>query len=145
MIHIRQAAESDIPRILEIENEAISPPWSHGALLSEIFSEKSFFALAVENGDVLGFVILRCSDEEAQLLQIAVCGQNRRRGIANMLMTAALDHVAKNSPMKFFLEVRESNIAAIRLYKQHKLATIAVRKDYYTHPIENAIVMMREI
>ena len=147
MIKIRAASEADIPQILEIEHEAISPPWTHGALLGEIYNEDSFFALAADDdnvGNVLGFIILRCSDDEAQLMQIAVSSQNRRRGVADMLMAAALRHTAEKSPMKIFLEVRESNTAAVNLYKKHGFVTIAVRKKYYTNPTENAVVMMRE-
>ena len=151
MIKILAAMEVDIPRILEIEHEAISPPWTHGALLSEIYNDDSFFALATENGDVLGFIILRCSDEDAQLLQIAVSGKSRRRGVADMLMAAALGHVAalrhadERSPKKIFLEVRERNTAAISLYQKHGFVTIAVRKKYYTNPVEGAAIMMKEV
>ena len=148
MIKIRAASEADIPRILEIEHEAISPPWTHGALLSEIYNDDSFFALAYENddaGDVLGFIILRCPDAPAQLLQIAVGAHSRRRGVADVLMAAALRHAVKKLPVKIFLEVRESNTAAINLYKKHGFVTVAVRKKYYTNPVEDAAVMMREL
>ena len=148
MIKIRDAFEADIPQILSIEHEAISPPWTHGALLSEIYNDDSFFALACENdeaGSVLGFIILRCCGDEAQLLQIAVCSGSRRRGVADMLMAAALGHAAEKHSIKIFLEVRESNTAAICLYKKHGFAIVTVRKKYYTSPTENAAVMMREL
>ena len=145
MIIVRAALETDIPQILKIEHEAISPPWTHGALLGEIYNENSFFTLAVEDDNVLGFVILRCSEEESQLLQIAVETQNRRRGIADMLMDAVCRRAASMPPMKVLLEVRAGNAAAINLYKKHGFVSVAVRKNYYTHPVEDAAVMMREM
>ena len=154
MIKVRNAFETDIPQILDIEHESFFPPWTHGALLSEIYNDDSFFALACENddeGSVLGFIILRCCGDEAQLLQIAVCSGKRRRGVADMLMDAALGYVsglqqtAAESEVKIFLEVRESNVAAINLYQKHGFITVAVRKKYYTNPMENAAVMMRNL
>ena len=145
MINIRVAEESDISRILEIEHESISPPWTHGALLREIYNENSFFALAVENDNILGFVILRASEGSGEILQVAVCKNNRRRGAANVLLTAALDYAAFRRIKKVFLEVRESNHAAINLYKKHGFVKVAVRKNYYTQPLENAAVMMKAL
>ena len=145
MIKLRAADESDISRILEIEHESISPPWTHGALLSEIYNDNSFFALAVERGNILGFVILRAAEGSGEILQVAVCKNNRRRGTANALLTAALDYAAFRTIRKVFLEVRESNHAAINLYKKHGFVVVTGRKNYYTSPMENAAVMMKEM
>ena len=151
MINIRAAFETDIPQILKIEQESFSVPWTHGQLLREIYNEESFFLLAVEKNDVLGFVILRCSEYEAQLFQIAVCGRHRRRGVADKMMAAALCHffkfrqAAEKTPIKLTLEVRTGNTAAIKLYEKHGFNFVANRKNYYTHPTEDAVVMMREV
>jgi len=144
MIVIKTATEADIPRILEIEQEAISPPWSHGTLLSEIYREETFFAVArfdLDTTPLLGFVILRQMGDEGELLQIAVDKAVRRSGAADELMTAAIGF-SKDEAMKFvFLEVRKSNEAAINLYKKHGFKTVRTRKDYYCSPVEDAIVM----
>ena len=144
MIVIKTATEADIPRILEIELEAISPPWSHGTLLSEIYREDSFFAVArldMDTGPLSGFVILRRMGDEGELLQIAVDKAARRGGAADLLMTAALRFIKDASMGSIFLEVRKSNEAAISLYKKHGFKTVRSRKDYYSDPIEDAIVM----
>jgi len=144
MIVIKTATEADIPRILEIELEAISPPWSHGTLLSEIYREDSFFAVArldMDTGPLSGFVILRRMGDEGELLQIAVDKAARRGGAADLLMAAALGFIKDASMGSIFLEVRKSNEAAISLYKKHGFKTVRSRKDYYSDPIEDAIVM----
>jgi len=158
---IRAAAEDDIPRILEIEREAISPPWSHGALLGEIYRERSLFAVAGEsypvtdgekprtafavNEAVNGFIILRQMGDEGELLQIAVDRAKRRRGTADLLIGAALQYAKDNELKSVYLEVRKSNEAAVALYKKHGFISVRQRKDYYSNPVEDAVVMVRDL
>jgi ribosomal-protein-alanine N-acetyltransferase len=145
-----------MPRILEIEREAISPPWTHGALLSEIYNGDSFFAVAhselgTQGGklsgnqisSLLGFVILKRAADEGELLRIAVDSSARRCGAADSLMSAAFDHAKENAVKSIFLEVRKSNEAAIGLYKKHGFKQVRYRKDYYSDPIEDALIMVR--
>jgi len=153
VVRIDFAAEDDIDRILEIERGAISPPWTHGALLSEIYREDSFFAVAKNNSqftihnsqlftrDVCGFVILRRIADEGELLQIAVEQCARRRGIADLLMDAAFRYADENVLKSIFLEVRAGNKAAISLYEKHGFKPISLRKGYYSDPVEDAVVM----
>ena len=168
MIYITSATEEDLPVILEIEQEAISPPWTHGALLSEIYREDSFFAVArgvardvvigagragvyVTNSiaqenhppDTLGFVIVRRAGDDGELLQIAVNKTLRRQGIADILMDAALSYGSERGLSSVYLEARRSNISAICLYKKHGFKSVRYRKDYYHDPIEDAVVMVR--
>jgi len=141
MIMIRQAVEDDIPRILEIEREAISPPWTHGGLLSEIYRDDSYFALAVDDNIVSGFVILQRMGDEGEMLQIAVDKKQRRHGIADLLMDAALSWAKECGIGSLYLEVRTSNEAAVALYKKHGFMQTGRRKGYYTEPVEDAILM----
>ena len=72
MTEIITAREEDMPVILQIEHESFSAPWTHGALLGEIYRDDSQFTLATENGTALGFCILRLVGDEAELFKIAV-------------------------------------------------------------------------
>ena len=137
---IQKAEEDDILRILEIEQDAISPPWSHGGLLSEVYREDSFFALAVDAGTILGFVILRLTGDDSELLQIAVSAANRRCGVADLLMESALGWAHECVVGSIYLEVRKSNDAAVALYKKHGFEQVGVRRDYYTDPVEDALI-----
>ena len=164
-ILIAEATEDDIDWILEIESEAISPPWTHGALLNEIYRDDSFFAAAFdmsavqaessagdsdseqpaakrEKGVGLGFVILRRAGDEGELLQIAVCKSARRRGIADKLMLEALGFAKARALKSVFLEVRKSNESAAALYEKHGFKPVRTRMDYYSDPVEDAIVMV---
>jgi len=146
---IEDAAEADMPRILEIEREAISPPWTHGALLGEIYREDSFFAVASGAGAgdgsvpraVIGFVVLRRMGDEGELLQVAVDKSARRGGAADALMAAALRFAEGHAMGSVFLEVRKGNEAALALYKKHGFEPVRTRKGYYSDPVEDAVVM----
>ena len=151
MIRIVEAAEADIPRILEIEQEAISPPWTYGSFLTEIFRADALFVVAVSEKPestgkgILGFMLLRLTPGEGELLQIAVDKDARRCGLADMLMGAILAYAKKNALKSVFLEVRKSNEAAIELYKKHGYKPVSLRKNYYTSPIEDALIMAAEM
>ena len=142
---VRAASEADIPRILEIERDAIAPPWTHGSLLSEIYSVDSFFALAVVTDGISGFIVLRRAADEGELLQIAVDTAGRRQGVADALMAAALDWARDADIGSVYLEVRKSNEAALSLYKKHGFAYAGARKNYYTDPTEDAVIMALQL
>jgi len=148
MVSITPATENDIQRILEIEQEAISPPWTHGALLSELYKEDSYFVVAVEerlSPAVVGFAILRCVGDDGELLQIAVEKAQRRGGVGDLLMMAALEYARENVLGSIFLEVRKGNTAAVALYKKHGFSSVRIRKDYYSDPVGDAVVMVKPL
>ena len=166
MVSIILATENDIQRILEIEQEAISPPWTHGALLSEMYKKDSYFVVAVDESAtsaididdnasptdnkhrspaVVGFAILRRVGDDGELLQIAVDKAQRRGGVGDLLMIAALEYARENALGSIYLEVRRGNTAAVGLYKKHGFNSMRIRKDYYSDPVEDASVMVKPL
>jgi len=144
MISIVKATEEHLPGILGIGQEAISPSWTYSFLLTEFNKCDSQFFVAINN-DVIGFVVLRQVGDDGEILQIAVDKSARRGGVGDLLMVAALDYSREREFGSVFLEVRKGNIAAICLYEKHGFELIRTRKDYYNNPIEDAIIMKREI
>ena len=142
---IRDAIERDMPRIMEIEKDSISPPWSHGALLGEIYNEGTSFLLAFMDSAAVGFCILRCTGDEGELFQIAVAKSHRRRGFAGMLLESALLRARSSGVGTVYLEVRKSNTAAIALYKKYGFKKKGLRKKYYNDPEEDAVIMASDI
>jgi len=143
MIHIIKATEEHLQKILEIGQGSISPAWTYKMLKDELDKGDSTFYAAADN-TVKGFIVIRKVDEDAEILQIAVDDTARRRGIGDMLMKAVLEYVQESNLKSIFLEVRSSNIAAVRLYKKHGFINNRVRKDYYNDPIEDATIMIRK-
>ena len=138
---IRPATLGDLQQILTIDKETITPSWSYESFLNEIHIENSHFEIAVSEHRVVGFYILRCIGFDAELLRIAVDEKYQKTGIATGLMTSMLEYSYANNIKKIFLEVRQSNKAAIALYKKFGFKQLARRKDYYINPVEDAIIM----
>jgi len=147
MIKIKKATEENLQRISEIEQEAISPPWSYEALQSEINNDDAYFIIAMDNSAkpplCVGFAILRQVGDDAELLQIVVDKPARGRGVGDLLMNSVLKYVKEKPLESVFLEVRSSNTAAVKLYEKHGFTTVRIRKSYYNRPVEDALVMKK--
>ena len=94
--------------------------------------------MAVDQDCITGFLVSRqTAPGEREVLNIAVDPAFRRRGIARELLKAELDR----GPGQWFLEVRESNRAALNLYETFGFRSVGRRNGYYTDPAETGIVM----
>jgi [ribosomal protein S18]-alanine N-acetyltransferase len=135
---IRPAVPDDLPVLLEIEEESFAHPhWSPQDFTSDECQ------VAEVDGIVAGFLVSRQvfagdahSPPEREILNLAVGKRFRRLGIASALLRQECSR-----PATYFLEVRESNVAAQTLYRRFGFREIARRHDYYQSPPETAIVM----
>ena len=114
-------------------------PWTAIQMEEVLLSNVNSCALAEDGSLLVGFLVWQETDFEAEVLQIAVLPNYQGRKIA----TALFDFLPANK--EIFLEVRESNKPALLFYKKEKFEEIARRKAYYHAPVEDAIVMKREI
>ena len=114
-------------------------PWTANQVAEVLRSDVNSCALAEDEGLLVGFLVWQETDFEAEVLQIAVLPSYQGRKIA----TALFDFLPADK--EIFLEVRESNKPALLFYKKEKFEEIARRKAYYHAPVEDAIVMKREI
>ena len=144
-IEIGRAEERQLPQILDIEEESFPQPWHEGGFLRELDHEDAFFAVAYSGSVVLGYCILHRCGDEAELYKIAVDKQARRSGVADRLMAAAISYAALEGIRRIFLEVRESNAAAVLLYEKHGFQRTGRRCGYYDRPREDAVLMEKPI
>ena len=114
-------------------------PWTAGQVAEVLRPDVNSCALAADGSQLVGFLVWQETDFEAEVLQIAVLPSYQGRKIA----TALFDFLPADK--EIFLEVRESNKPALLFYKKEKFEEIARRKAYYHAPVEDAIVMKREI
>lgn len=114
-------------------------PWTVSQLEEVLCSAVNGCALAEDEGLLVGFLVWQETNFEAEVLQIAVLPSYQGQKIA----TALFDFLPADK--EIFLEVRESNRPALLFYKKEKFEEIARRKAYYHAPVEDAIVMKREI
>jgi [ribosomal protein S18]-alanine N-acetyltransferase len=91
---------------------------------------------------VAGFIVARQVASELEILNFAVAPERRRAGAGGALLDAALGWGAAFATEKAFLEVRVSNLAAIRFYERHGFKVTGRRPRYYTSPIEDALVLV---
>lgn len=119
-------------------------PWTVKMLEDTLQNDRST-VIGVYNRQITNMVaygVLYNAADEADIANIAVMTENRGCGIGCNLLSKMIDFARYRGAKRIFLEVRESNAAAIGLYKKLGFTNIGKRKDYYTNPREDAIVMI---
>ena len=101
-------------------------------------ADNSFIYAYLIDEKICGYLMVLDSIDVYEILAIATVEEYRNKGIAQELL-------AKIRIKNIFLEVRESNQTAINFYKKNKFKEISVRKNYYSEPTENAIIMKLEV
>ena len=114
-------------------------PWTLEQIQADLSQDQTWYALAYDGEEMIGFLAIQENLFEAEVLQIAVKKTYQCQGIASALFATLPTH------REIFLELRKSNQRAQAFYKKEKMAVIAERKFYYHNPVEDAIIMKREI
>jgi len=140
-------SDSDLQQVHEIERQCFTAPWSIDSFRYELTNKMTILLVASLNEYIVGYVCLRTIVDVTHLLNIAVHPKFRERGIATWLLTRALEELKSSGHGSRFLtlEVRESNIPAINLYRKFGFEVIGRRKDYYHSPREDAVLMGRSL
>jgi ribosomal-protein-alanine N-acetyltransferase len=134
-----------LDRILEIENLSFSVPWSLNGFLQELENPVSQLWALLSDKVVLGYFCFWAVREEMQLLDLAVHPEYRNRGHGSFLLKKMIDLALSNGISRIWLEVRASGSSARRLYEKFGFAESDRRKNYYTDPAEDAIVMSVDV
>ncbi len=138
---IRQATAVDVPYIMSIELEAETAAHWPAVEYERIFMPGGVarITLVIESdGQIAGFIVARCIDQEWELENMAVRPASRRQGLGRALVERLLRLAREASAARIFLEVRESNQTARRLYSQLGFRETGRRPSYYSHPVEDA-------
>ncbi len=134
---------SHIEQIAALERECFSTPWSEAMLTEVLFDPQASFIVAEsEDGGVLGYAGLQVVLDEGYIDNIAVEPNARRHGVADELLDVFCRFGEANLAF-LTLEVRASNAPAIALYRKHGFEEAGRRKNYYTKPTEDAVIMTR--
>ncbi len=141
---IRPAKLDDVPAIRALEQQAPSAAhWPAEEYERLVGSE--VVLVAEEDGHVRGFVSAKAAADEWELENIVVASSFLRQGTADALLRAFLIRAGRVAATKIFLEVRESNRPARRLYEKHGFRETGRRPDYYHDPPEDAILYTRSL
>lgn len=131
-----------LPQIAALEKLCFpTDPWSEELFRSALENPAVAILLAQnEDGAILGYAVLSAVLDEGNLDNIAVAPHCRRRGVADALLSA-LTGFGREHLAALMLEVRSSNAPAIALYEKHGFAAVGRRKNYYSAPKEDAVLM----
>lgn len=133
-----------IDQMEQIEIECFSVPWSREALEEELENPYAHYVVCTDGaGNVLGYIGSRIVLDSADITNVAVRPQYRRRGIARQLVGRMLEQMAEKGVAGVLLEVRESNLPAQNCYAQAGFTVVGRRKNYYELPKEDALLMGR--
>lgn len=132
---------SHLDGVVKIENACFVHPWSRDDLAKQIDLDTSYFLVATQDKNVVGYMGLQIFSGEGYVTNVAVLPEYRRQGIAQMLIKEQL----KNDMQFITLEVRESNISAINLYTKMGFENVGIRPKFYTSPTENAVIMTKNL
>ena len=139
---IRELRPEDTGAVAEILRKSPEAVFWAEASVREVLEWNGVLGLASEvRGEVAGFLIARQVRDEAEVLNLAVAPESRRKGEGGALLTAAVVEFRKRGVPRVFLEVRESNATGIAFYQKHSFSQAGRREGYYREPVEAAIVM----
>jgi len=142
LLQIAPCRNEDLPSLavlLELSPEAAS--WSVSALREALGSQPRHFLVAWQDQQIVGFICGRRIDDQGEILNLAVDGSFRRRGVGSALVRGLLARLDREGVARVFLEVRFSNTRAMRFYRSLQFRQVAERPDYYRNPSESAWVL----
>ena len=134
-----------IKNIAALECEAFSNPWTLEMIQSSMASDFDHVEVMEKDGIFQGYIIYSVVCDSADLLRVAAKSEYRRQGIGTSLMEMMIKDCEKSGVQNIFLEVRQSNAPAIGMYGRFGFQEISRRKRYYTSPVEEGIVMQKEM
>ncbi len=143
MIVIRRANLEDCEKIASLEAECFAMPWSDKLIKNEIASSKSLVLVALDGDLIIGYAMCMLMYDEIDITKVAVKETYRRGGIGDGLIRQLVRLCEDNGYYDITLEVRASNVAAIKLYEKNSFTTEGVRKHYYDDNHEDALIMWR--
>lgn len=144
MLTIRPMEAKDLKQVTAIERETFSVPWSEKAFADSMDLPYTLYLVAeTPEGRIAGYCGLYQVFSEGEITNVAVAFAQRRHGVAETMLTRLLEQGKQMGIESFFLEVRQSNLAARRLYEKLGFSGNGIRKNFYEKPREDAVIMWK--
>lgn len=134
----------DIDDVFALETSVYPHPWSRGNFIDSLSSGYNSWTLRDGDGALVGYFLLMAAVDEAHLLNVAVAAPRQRQGLGLYLLDKIVACARGLSMESILLEVRPSNLRALKVYEQYGFTEIGRRKAYYpahNGQREDAIVM----
>ena len=145
-VELRRLELRDLAAIETIERASYPTPWSRSMFASELAKPTSLSlgAFDPQTKELVGYLIISRYVDAWHVMNVAVAETHRRRGIARTLLARLFEVTSTDERRGYTLEVRVSNLAAIRLYESLGFHARGVRRGYYTDNREDAVIMWRD-
>ncbi len=138
---IREMTPQDVPQAAALEAQIFSQPWSEKGFLDTLRSQDSLYLTVWSEGNLLAYCGLLQSFETADIMNVAVREEYRRRGIAYAMLTELMNRGRQRGIERYTLEVRAGNTAAQQLYARLGFESAGIRKNFYEKPREDAVIL----
>lgn len=142
-IKIEPLSLSNLADAIELEKMSFNSYWGEKELKEELSNKSAKFYVAYIDKKAVAYVGLYVVLDEADIARVAVHKDYRKMGIGKILLNSVFE--MQNGLNFVFLDVRQSNVPAIKLYESLNFENIGVRKNYYSNPTENAVLMKKTI
>jgi [ribosomal protein S18]-alanine N-acetyltransferase len=143
-LEIRRLNYADLPQVIAIERRAFPTPWSLAMFVLELSKPSGICLAAVRDGALVGYLVCSRYDTVWHLMNVAVDDRLLRQGIATTLIERLFE-LADDPGEQYTLEVRTSNVPAIRLYGKFGFRPAGRRRGYYHDNREDALIMWRTV
>ena len=144
---LRTADAGDLADVVAMERDCYSDPWPASSFAALPTDDRVCFLVARDSrtNALLGFTVAWHVMDEGELANLAVAPGKRRLGIGQALLDAVTSDALGRGTAELYLEVRESNSAARRLYEAAGFEQVGRRKRYYRQPEEDALILRRTL
>ena len=143
-ISIRRLELKHLDAIEEIERRSYPTPWSRSMFAGELAKPASMCFGAFDDEQLVGYMIISRYVDAWHVMNVAVDPDQRRRGIATLLLDRLFEATDDGTRRGYTLEVRVSNEGAIKLYEAAGFRPRGIRRGYYTDNREDALIMWRD-
>jgi ribosomal-protein-alanine N-acetyltransferase len=144
-VTVRIAVPSDLPSISAIESLSFSNPWQPDTFRSLLTRDRVKVLIADRGGEVVGYAVLWWVLDQGELANLAVHPDSQGMGTGARLLDQVISEAKRVNIESLFLEVRESNEKAKRLYARRGFVQVSVRRGYYRNPPEDACILVKNL
>lgn len=142
-IEISEMTLADLEEIKDTLSEHFDDLWSYNVFKLELSNVFSKYVVAKQYGNIIGFAGMQIILDEGNIMNIVTKTENRKLGIASLMLTKLFEIAKKHKLRVVNLEVNEHNLAAIHLYNKFGFKQVGVRHKYYNHT-DDALLMTSE-
>jgi ribosomal-protein-alanine N-acetyltransferase len=140
-VHIRWMIRRDMPEVLAIEASSFEFPWVEEDFIRCLRQRNCIGMVAEHDDQVVGFMIYELNKNRIQVLNFAVAGDFRRRGVGTQMVAKLIGKLSAQRRTRIAMEVRETNLAAQLFFRTAGFRAVSVLRNFYDDTPEDAYLM----